>query len=133
MYDSQFDNQLELNATFILFLIFKIFISFIFSKSQLHSRQVRCNIIHKLKPRLSFVSHSYSALLSLFLNKCPIYFLFSIWYPQIYPTSVNYLLTNRAIVSGEAKTNAVVIATLIEEIEVVHWLNWIQDSLLYIL
>ena len=33
---------------------------------------------------------------------------------------MNYLLTNRAIISEEAKTNTVVIATLIEEIEVVH-------------
>ena len=78
MYNSQFDNQLELSTTFILFLIFKIFISFIFSKSQLYNKQVRYNIIHKLKPRLSFVLHSYSELLSLFLNKCPIYFLSSI-------------------------------------------------------
>ena len=124
MHNSQFNNQLELSTTFILFLIFKIFISFIFSKSQLYNRQVRYNIIHKLKPRLLFVSHSYSGLLSLFLNKCPIYFLSSIWYLQIYPTSMNYLLTNRAIISEEAKTNTVVIATLIEEIEVVHWLNW---------
>ena len=124
MHDFQFDNQLELSATFILFLIFKIFISFIFSKSQLYNRQVRYNITHKLKPRLSFISHSYSGLLSLFLNKCLIYFLSSIWYLQIYPTSMNYLLTNRAIISEEAKINTVVIATLIEEIEVVHWLNW---------
>jgi len=124
MYNPQFYNQLGLSATFILFLRFKIFISFTFLKSWLHNRQVRCNITHKLKPRLSFVSHSYSGLLSLHFNKCPIHFLSSIWYSQIYSKSVNYILINRAKVSGEAKTNAVVIATLTKEIEVVHWLNW---------